>query len=127
MLCVKEELSNYDCLLHDDGHLTKVGYSEKPMRNVPDKMSSGWKKVFHRGLQMRKNILASNYEGWRIFANKELPMTRILPTQDLLSIKKSMGDVPKLSSNDDLKIDWDDKYLVIFHFFRSHTESSTIW
>ena len=34
---------------------------KKPMRNVPDTMSSDWKKVFHRGLQMRKNILTSNY------------------------------------------------------------------
>lgn len=37
-----------------------------------------------------------------------------------------MGDFAKLSVNDDLKIDWDDKQLVVFHFFRSEGESCTI-
>ena len=29
-----------------------------------------------------------------------------------------MMNYPKLSVNDDLKIDWDDHHLVVFHFFR---------
>ena len=37
-----------------------------------------------------------------------------------------MGDFAKLNVNDDLKIDWDDKKLVVFHFFRSDGESCTI-
>jgi len=37
-----------------------------------------------------------------------------------------MGDYPKLSENDDLKIDWDDRHLVVFHFFRGEGESCII-
>jgi len=37
-----------------------------------------------------------------------------------------MGEYPKLSENDDLKIDWDDRHLVVFHFFRGEGESCTI-
>ena len=33
-------------------------------------------------------------------------------------IFQKMMNYPKLSVNDDLKIDWDDHHLVVFHFFR---------
>ena len=34
-----------------------------------------------------------------------------------------MMNYPKLSVNDDLKIDWDDHHLVVFHFFRGDGKS----
>ena len=41
-------------------------------------------------------------------------------------VKQRLADFPKLSVNDDLKIDWDEKHLVLFHFFRGEGESCTI-
>ena len=32
----------------------------------------------------------------------------------------------KLSFNDDIKIDWDEKHLVVFHFFRSNVEKWSV-
>ena len=55
-----------------------------------------------------------------------MPVTKLTPDLDLNEVKKDMGDFAKLSVNDDLKIDWDDKQLVVFHFFRSEGESCTI-
>ncbi len=63
---------------------------------------------------MRRNIIESNFEGWRLFANHQVPIIKMNHNQDLLKLKKLMGDVPKLSANDDLKIDWDEKYLVCY-------------
>ena len=76
-------------------------------------------KMFKRGLHMRKNILKSNFRGWRIFANENVPIEPIDGSTDLSELKKSMGVFPKLSANDDIKVDWNEKYLVMFHFFRS--------
>ena len=56
----------------------------------------------------------------------EVPVVKLTPDLDLNEVKKEMGDFAKLSVNDDLKIDWDDKQLVVFHFFRSEGESCTI-
>ena len=30
---------------------------------------------------------------------------------DLLQLKKSMGEFPKLAPNDDIKVDWDENHL----------------
>ena len=46
------------------------------------------------------------------------PVAKLKPDLDLNSVKTKMGNFPKLSVNDDLKIDWDDKYLVVFYFMR---------
>ena len=96
------------------------------MRIDPDRSLVHWQRVFKKGQQMRKNITKANYEGWRIFANYDRPVAKLTPDLDLNSVKMKMGDLPKLSVNDDLKIDWDDKYLVVFHFMRSEGESCTI-
>ena len=66
------------------------------------------------------------FSGWRIYANTRKPVAKLTPDLDLNEVKKDMGDFAKLSVNDDLKIDWDDKKLVVFHFFRSEGESCTI-
>ena len=120
-VCQREELSNYDCLNCDKcepGDREKLGWAGKLMRVTPPEDYDHWRKVYLRGLQMRKNIVNSNFEGWRIFANTEVPVAKLTPDLDLNEIKQRMGNVPKLSVNDDLKIDWDDKQLVVFHFFR---------
>jgi hypothetical protein len=35
-----------------------------------------------------------------------------LPEVDLLNVKKTMGDISKLSNNDDIKIHWDNNHMV---------------
>ena len=68
----------------------------------------------------------SYFLGWRIYANTRKPVVKLTPDLDLNEVKQEMGDFPKLSVNDDLKIDWDDKKLVVFHFFRNEGENCTI-
>jgi len=121
LLCKAEDLTRYEFLLSDDvdGPKDLVGFNRTPLRiffseEMPDHM-----KMFKRGLHMRKNILKSNFRGWRIFANENVPIEPIDGSTDLSELKKSMGVFPKLSANDDIKVDWNEKYLVMFHFFRS--------
>ena len=128
-VCVREELSNYGCLLTDEDDpekQNKIGWAGLPMRVKPPADLPSWRRVFLKGLQMRRNIRRSNYEGWRIYANSNVPVVKLSPDLDLNSVKRQMGDFPKLSENDDLKIDWDEKHLVVFHFFRGEGESCTI-
>ena len=82
--------------------------------------------MWQRGIQMRRNIVAGNFQGWRLFSNTDCPVAELLPTRDMNKVKQDLGEFPKLSTNDDLKIDWDDKHLVLFHFFRGEGESCTI-
>ena len=145
MICIKEELSNYPCInekavlqpIFDDDKpeappsepepfQNKTGYAGKLMRVNPDGGIVHWRKVFLRGVQMRRNIAGGNYEGWRIYANSEMPLARLTPDLDFNSIKQHMGSFQKLSMNDDLKIDWNEQYLVVFHFVRREGESCTI-
>ena len=130
LVCQKEELANYECLLdkenEEDSVPSKVGWTGKPMRIRPPDDYESWRKVYLRGLEMRRNIISGNFEGWRIYANSEVPVVKLTPDLDLNEVKKDMGEFAKLSVNDDLKIDWDDKMLVVFHFFRSEGESCTI-
>ena len=64
--------------------------------------------------------------GYRLFSNSECSVVELSPTLDMNKVKQDLGEFPKLSVNDDLKIDWDDKHLVLFHFFRGEGESCTI-
>ena len=73
-----------------------------------------WHRMWQRGIQMRRNIVAGNFQGWRLFSNTECPVAELLPTRDMNKVKQDLGEFPKLSTNDDLKIDWDDKHLVLF-------------
>ena len=70
--------------------------------------------------------MAGNFQGWRLFSNSECPVAELVPDTDMNKVKQDLGEFPKLSMNDDLKIDWDDKHLVLFHFFRGEGESCTI-
>ena len=85
-----------------------------------------WRRTWHRGIRMRRNVVAGNFHGWRLFSNSECPVVELSPGLDMNRVKQDLGDFPKLSTNDDLKIDWDDKHLVLFHFFRGEGESCTI-
>jgi len=107
--------------------VNKTGYAGLPMRVDPDSETNvHWRKVFLRGLQMRRNISKANFEGWRIYANSDMPLTRLTPELDFNGVKQKMGNFPKLSMNDDLKIDWNEQYLVVFHFVRRDGETCTI-
>ncbi len=126
MICVKEELNGYQCLSVDDEDPDKVGYQGLKMRVQPPADYPRWRKIFAKGLQMRKNIWKSNYEGWRVFANSNMPVVKLTPELDFNNVKSQLGNFPKLFDNDDLKYDWDDKHLVVFHFFRGEGESTVI-
>ena len=134
VVCTKEELIGYGCISaanNDEeeanpNRVEKIGFAGKPIRIRPPSEYPTWRKVFTRGLQMRRNIWQSNYEGYRIYANTNLPVVKLTPDLDMNHVKAQMGNFPKLSDNDDLKYDWDDKHLVVFHFFRGETESCTI-
>ena len=134
VVCTKEELVGYSCINaanneEDEASPNreeKIGWTGKPMRVKPPAEYPPMRKVFARGLQMRRNIWQSNYEGYRIYANTNTPVVKLNPDLDMNHVKAQMGNFPKLSDNDDLKYDWDDKHLVVFHFFRGETESCTI-
>ena len=134
VICTKEELVGYSCINaanNDEDEANpnreeKIGWTGKPMRIKPPAEYPPMRKVFARGLQMRRNIWQSNYEGYRIYANTNTPVVKLNPDLDMNHVKAEMGTFPKLSDNDDLKYDWDDKHLVVFHFFRGETESCTI-
>jgi len=124
----REEMQSYEHLGENqtEEDLKKIGWAGKPMQvKVPDDYEK-WRKVYLRCLQMRRNIVASNFEGWRIYANTRKPVVKLTPDLDLNEVKQEMGEFAKLSVNDDLKIDWDDKKLVVFHFFRNEGETCTI-
>ena len=48
-----------------------LGYAGLPMRPSPEVTSGAahWRKVFLRGVQMRRNVVRSNYEGKNICAS----------------------------------------------------------
>ncbi len=50
-------------------------------------------------------------QAWRIFANEQVPISQISPETDVLALKKMMQEVPKLATNDDIKVDWDENNL----------------
>jgi len=106
----------------------KLGYAGKQM--YPDREDevglSTWAKIWKRGIQMRRNIASSNFHGWRLFSNSSCPLVELEPDLDLNRLKQNLQNFPRLSKNDDLKLDWDEKYLVVFHLQRGDTESCTI-
>ena len=103
-------------LQSDVGAQDLVGVKGLPLRINLEGVTH--KKIFQRGIHMRKNLLSGNYRGWRAYANQNAPLLEITDDTDLSRVKKEMGYVPKMMANDDIKVDWDDKYLVIFHFLR---------
>ena len=67
-VCTREELANYETLAGDRENetledLNKIGWAGKPMRIKPPDDYEHWRKVYLRGLQMRRNIISSNFEG----------------------------------------------------------------
>jgi len=128
MLCIKTEFANYSCL-ESDPHTRQVGWAGSPMHldwRREEATMGVWRKTWKRGIKMRRNVVAGNFQGWRLFSNSTCPVTELNPALDMNSVKQRLADFPKLSVNDDLKIDWDEKHLVLFHFFRGEGESCTI-
>ena len=103
LVCQKEELANYECLTDKENEhsedFAKVGWTGKPMRIRPPDDYESWRKVYLRGLEMRRNIISGNFEGWRIYANSEVPVAKLTPDLDLNEVKKDMGEFAKLSVN----------------------------
>jgi len=127
ILCHKAEFSSHTCLEHTPTQ--RNGFAGKQMYLNSDPESEGWgtwQTCWKRGLKMRHNIVTSNFQGWRLYSNTSCPVVELEPTLDMNVVKSRLGEFPRLSHNDDLKIDWDDKHLVLFHFFRGETESATI-
>ena len=61
----REEMQSYEHLGENqtEEDLKKIGWAGKPMQvKVPDDYEP-WRKVYLRCLQMRRNIVASNFEG----------------------------------------------------------------
>ena len=128
MLCIKTEFANYSCL-ETQVSTRQLGWAGLELHNtgVKDRANTGqWRRTWHRGIKMRRNVVAGNFHGWRLISNSECPVVELSPGLDMNKVKQDLGDFPKLSKNDDLKIDWDDKHLVLFHFFRGEGESCTI-
>jgi len=128
MLCIKTEFANYSCLETQPAS-RQTGWAGLELHNtgVRDRTCVGqWRRTWQRGIKMRRNVVAGNFQGWRLFSNSECPVAELSPALDMNKVKHNLGEFPKLSVNDDLKIDWDDKHLVLFHFFRGEGESCTI-
>ena len=88
---IKSELS--------DGTI-KIGFADKPMHGlfanyVSEDERVQWHKVYLRGLQMRKNIVKANFEGWRIYANSQVPVTKLTPDLDFNSDVRQVCAITK--------------------------------
>ena len=105
-MCIKTEFASHSCL-ESDPPTSRVGWAGLDMHNVR-KVTGVW-KTFSRGIKMRRNVVAGNFQGWRLFSNSRCPVTELTPSLDMNKVKQRLGEFPKLSVNDDLKIDWDDK------------------
>jgi len=125
ILCIKSEFTSHSCL--EQLPEQRLGYAGKTMYLDSSETDMGvWSSYWKRGVKMRRNVVASNFQGWRLYSNSNCPVAELGPNLDMYQIKQRQGEFPRLSHNDDLKIDWDEKYLVLFHFFRGDTESCTI-
>ena len=111
-MCIKTEFASYSCL-ESDPPTSRVGWAGIDMHNASNKdreeVTGVWRKTFSRGIKMRRNVVAGNFQGWRLFSNSRCPVTELTPSLDMNKVKQRLGEFPKLSVNDDLKIDWDDK------------------
>jgi len=120
IICSKEELANYQCLLQEDdaeageggpsfklqkvrkeqnsffsystysssSQAAKKGWRNKPMHVRPSRDLPYWRRVYVRGMKMRQNIWQSNYEGWRMYANTSVPVTKLTPELDLNDVRR---------------------------------------
>jgi len=126
ILCQKLEFSISSCL--EEMPQQRIGFAGNPMYlNREEEEGLGkWTKIWKRGIKMRRNIASSNFQGWRLYSSTSCPMVELTSDLDLNQVKSKLGKYPRLSHNDDIKLDWDDKYLVVFHFLRGETETCTI-
>ena len=78
--------------------LVKKGFADHPMHGEfggdmenDDRVS--WHRVYLKGLQMRRNIVHANFEGWRIYANSQVPVTKLNPDLDFNADVKQVFNV----------------------------------
>lgn len=129
-LCKDEDLINWSNLQSDDDSKEICGFNGIPLRlSLEDETWSKHKKIYKRGLKMKKNIINSNYRGYRIYANESLPISQILADSDIFEIKKSLGDYPILDDKDNIVVEWNEQYLVVFKIFNSNEngDATKIW
>ena len=53
-----------------------------------------WRRTWQRGIKMRRNVLAGNFQGWRLFSNSECPVAELSPTLDMNKVKQDLGVFP---------------------------------
>jgi len=124
-LCLKSEFFSHSCL--EQLPQQRIGFSGQPMYLEKSEECGGtWSNCWRRGVKMRTNVVNSNFQGWRLYSNSSCPVAELSPNMDINKTKQALGEFPRLAHNDDLKIDWDENHLVLFHFFRGEFESCTI-
>jgi len=68
LLCLKDNVPINQIELKKPQSKIKNGFNGHPMRvRVSDKPI--WKRAFFWGKDIKRNIIRSNFEGWRIYAN----------------------------------------------------------
>ena len=80
-------LNNKTITMKSSKKTVKKGFADKPMHGECEKVNDdedrvSWHKVYLKGLQMRRNIVHGNFEGWRIYANSQVPVTKLSPDLD---------------------------------------------
>ena len=129
----KTEFAHYVCLKNDP-HTRQIGWEGQEMHidwkkdHLQKFRTSGeWRKTWRRGIQMRRNIVTGNYQSWRLFSNTECPITELTLGWEMDHIEHRLANSHKMSVYDNIKVTWDKKHMVLFHFFRrTWGESCTI-
>ena len=88
-------LNNKTVTMQSSEKNVKKGFADKPMHRECEKVNEdeervSWHKVYLKGLQMRRNIVHGNFEGWRIYANSQVPVTKLSPDLDFNSDVKQV-------------------------------------
>ena len=88
-------LSNKTKTLQSFNKVVKKGFADEPMHGefgniIENDERVSWHKVYLKGLQMRRNIVHGNFEGWRVYANSQVPVTKLSPDLDFNSDVKQV-------------------------------------
>jgi hypothetical protein len=103
--------------------MIKIGFADKPMHGLfADYLSEDervhWHNVYLRGLQMRRNIVQANFQGWRIYANSQVPVTKLTPDLDFnTDVRQVCSISEKLSQRSTLMRTLFVRMFIIFTYF----------
>ena len=95
-----------------------LGFKGLPFKANIDNNWPEYRKIFTRGIQMYKNIIETNFRGWRIFANVTIPIIPISGDVNIFEIEKLMVDSFKSNKSNFIKVLWNDKYLVVTNILK---------